>query len=163
MNKLALVLIFSVIALIKTANPPVIDVFNTEPYHSFDWTDEDEQTFSIKFYDNSDMSNIVVFLYNQSKVCLPKCTASGTKLDCKLTGPECEAEKDNPAYKYYYAAYWSNQNDAHFNSSYSAKDIIEALARTTNRPTINDATVTIAVCSSNFLKYSMFLLSLLIL
>ena len=161
MNKLALALIFLVIAFIKGS----VDDYNTKPYYSFDWLDKDEETYEIKFTGTDDATQVAKYfsyLYNNSKVCLPKCTPSGTTLSCKLKGSDCGGDSDNPAYKYYYTTYYAEKTST-FNESMTADKIKEEITKTSGAPTTHVADVTIAICDGSFLKYSMILLSLLIL
>ncbi len=161
MNKFALVLIFSFIAFTKGALS--FDDFNTEPYHSFDWLDKDEKTFLVKLKAEAS-TNTFCYLYNTSKVCKPDCPLQDKNktISCTLKGNDCKADADNPAFKYYYAVYCSDVAVANFNKSAGAGNILEYL-KTTPPAADTDAGVTIAVCSGSYLKYSLFLLSLLIL
>ena len=155
MNKFALVLIFSVFAFIKAG----VDYFNTEPYHSFDWLDEDEQSFEVKYSSNDNPK--FCYLYNQSVVCKPTCTPGANSISCTLAGDSCKADADNPAYKYYYAVYCPTTTDTGYTANSSPDDILNYMK--THSISSHDVGVTIAVCSGSFLKYSMILLSLLIL
>ena len=78
-----------------------IDTLGTEPYHHFDWLDEDEYTISIK-YATSGPSDCC--LWNGTKLCKGVCDGTDT-VSCKFTGASCGADSDNPATKYYYALY----------------------------------------------------------
>ena len=170
MNKFALVLVFSVFALIKGFT---IDNFNTDPYHAFDWLDNDQETFkvAIKLVGNEQApkkENYVCFLYNQSTVCKLDCTPSSTSLDFTVVGDQCQADKDNPTYKYYYAAlclpkttYDVNTDPNPINNDNTTEQIAKYLKDNPGKEL--DLGVTIAVSSGSFLKYSMILLSLLIL
>ena len=156
MNKFALVLIFSFIAFTK--GTITLDNFNTEPYYSFDWLDKDENTFKVK--STTEVNNdTFCYLYNTSKVCKPECSLEDRNktISCKLKGDNCKGDKDNPTFKYYYAVYCSEPT-ANLNKSLTANQILEKMP-----PSSGDAGVTIAVCSGSYLKYSLFLLSLLIL
>jgi hypothetical protein len=156
MNKLALALFFLVIAFIKGA----VDNYNTEPYYSFDWLDKDDDTYKITFTDaDATVKTYFSYLYNNSKVCVPKCEAEGKTLSCKLKGSDCGGDPDNPTYKYYYSAYYAVSSST-FNESMTADKIKELVDGGSGG---TDAYVTVAVCDGSFLKYSMILLSLLIL
>ena len=159
MNKFSLVLIFSVIAFIK--GTITVDDFNTEPYHSFDWLDEDDYTFEIKSSTTVD-SKSFCYLYNSSVLCKPECTPSDDKktISCKLVGDTCKADGDNPSFKYYYATYCSESDSDDFKKELTADKLLTYVK---NHGPSGDVGVTIAVCSGSYLKYSLFLLSLLIL
>ena len=166
MNKFTLVLIFSFIAFIKGG----VDFFNTEPYHSFDWLDEDEQKFTIKYSSSDTITDYFCYLYNQSKVCKPSCTPKNEDktITCTLKGEDCGGDSDNPSYKYYYetrcigkTTYTLDSKSLTLSEESKADDILTYLNEGNSKG--DDVGVTIAVCSGSFLKYSMFLLSLLIL
>ncbi len=163
MNKFALVLIFSFIAFTKEGALS-IDDFNTEPYHSFDWLDKDEKTFKVQLTSATTYKDSFCYLYNTSHVCKPGCSLENQNktVSCTLKGDDCKGDKDNPTFKYYYAVYCSDVAVANFNKSAGAGNILEYL-KTTPPASDTDAGVTIAVCSGSYLKYSLFLLSLLIL
>ena len=161
MNKFALVLIFSFIAFSKGA-ALLIDDFNTEPYYSFDWLDKDEKTFEVQLTSATTKTNSFCYLYNTSHVCKPECSANGKTLSCKLVGDNCKADGDNPAYKYYYAVYCANNHASNTNYTKNATPN-QLLYYLVNNGASGDVGVTIAVCSGSFLKYSLILLSLLIL
>ena len=158
MNKFALVLIFSFIAFTKETLS--IDDFNTEPYYSFDWLDEDEKTFEVQLSSATTNGDTFCYLYNTSVVCKPTCSLqNGNKtISCTLKGDDCKGDKDNPTFKYYYAVYCSEST-----SSDTVKKSQTAAQILPNAASGQDAEVTIAVCSGSYLKYSLFLLSLLIL
>ena len=178
MNKLALALIFSTIVFIK--GTATVNYYNTEPYHSFDWLDDDENKFKIEYTEDS-LSNYFCFLYNQSVACKTTCTDSSSTLECTLKGNDCKADGDNPAYKYYYSTYcvdFSTLTGTTFidpDDNTKTKSI--TLTKDSDSATVlkyiktsssvigssNDVQVTIAVSNGSFLKYSMILLSLLIL
>ena len=160
MNKFALVLIFSVIAFTRALTHN-IDDFNTEPYYSYDWLKKKEKTFDLTFQGNiSGVDNLFCYLYNTSKVCLPTCSKNNKVLTCTLKGENCKADADNPTFKYYYGVYCSESAVANFNKSATADKILEYVKE---YGAAGDVGVTIAVCSGSYLKYSLFLLSLLIL
>ena len=172
MNKLTLALIFSTIVFIKGQN---VDAYNTEPYYSFDWLDDDKHTFEIN-YSSGDASNYFCFLYNQSVACRADCDPSSHYIKCTVKGSDCKADGDNPTYKYYYSTYcMSAPSDVTVESktytlnknsdSASILNYIKAsvASGTDFPPSASDVSVTIAVCNGSFLKYSMILLSLLIL
>ena len=164
MNKFVLVLIFSFIAFTKGTPTLSIDDFNTEPYQSYDWLDKDENTFTVKLTSEAG-NNSFCYLYNTSKVCKPDCSLQDKNktISCKLKGDNCKGDKDNPTFKYYYATYCydpssSAASDSTFTKSLTASQMLEKTL-----PIGDDAGVTIAICSGSYLKYSLFLLSLLIL
>ena len=168
MNKFTLVLIFSVIAFINGA----VDHFNTEPYHSFDWLDEDKHSFTVTYTSNTNTLPDFCYLFNQSVVCKAEnCNANGKSLSCDVVGDSCKADGDNPGYKYYYAVYCAETTSSS-HQNYTKNSTPEQIfyyittAKHANGSLIGpkeDVGVTIAVCSGSFLKYSMILLSLLIL
>ena len=162
MNKFALVLILSLIAF--TMGNFNIDDFNTEPYYSYDWLKKKEKTFDLTFKESvKDNNNIFCYLYNTSKVCLPTCAKNNKVLTCTLKGEKCKADADNPTFKYYYAVYCSESTNDGFNKDSKADALLTYLKNPANNPSTSDVRVTIAVCSGSYLKYSLFLLSLLIL
>lgn len=177
MNKLVLALLFSTIVFIKGATS--VDNYKTEPYYSFDWLDDDENKFKIEYTLESgdSISDYFCYLYNQSVACKTSCKpSSSSTLECTLKGNDCKADGDNPTYKYYYSTYcMSAPSDVTVESktytlnknsdSASILNYIKAsVASGTDFPTpASDVSVTIAVCNGSFLKYSMILLSLLIL
>ena len=77
MNKLALALIFSTIVVIKGIS---VNNYNTEPYHSFDWLDDDENKFKIEYTlnDGESISGYFCYLYNQSVACKTSCETSSS-------------------------------------------------------------------------------------
>ncbi len=171
MNKFALVLVFSVFVFIKGQTTYTIDNFNTEPYHAFDWLDNDEETFKVQFILQSGQSlpnDMVCYLYNNSVACRMTCTPSSSTLECNVVGDDCRADKDNPAYKYYYAAYcgekttYSTSEPNPITRENNTEQLTKYLNEHSNYNGL-DLGVTIAVSSGSFLKYSMILLSLLIL
>ena len=148
MNKLVFITFCITFSIIKTADP--IDWFKTEPYVVFDWLDEDSKTLTIT---NSATGFKSCLLYNNSRVCYGSCSGT-TKITCTFTGENCGGDPDNPAVKYYYSTYCSTS--ALTGQSGNATSSI--LTSTT------DVGVTVAICNSNFIKYSMvLLLSLLVL
>ena len=162
MNKFALVLIFSFIAFTKEG-PLSIDDFNTEPYHSFDWLDKDEKTFKVQLKSATTYNDSFCYLYNTSHVCKPGCSLENQNktVSCTLKGDDCKGDKDNPTFKYYYAVYCSDSaSGATITKSLTAAQILEKMPPSSPS---GDASVTIAICSGSYLKYSLFLLSLLIL
>ena len=140
MKKIILILLISYII-----TDPVIDDFKTQAYYDFDWTDYDENTFKLEFNETIS-SNLKVVLLNGTKICTTSCNAADNAFECKLTGNECQADKDNPGHKFYYAVYY-NTNDTDINVT-GGNGI--------------SAGVTISVCSGYFLKYSLALLSLIL-
>ena len=180
MNKLALALIFSTIVVIKGIR---VNNYNTEPYHSFDWLDDDENKFKIEYTlgTGESISDYFCFLYNQSVACKTSCKPSSSTLEITVKGNDCKADGDNPAYKYYYSTYcvdFSTLTGTTFidpDDNTKTKSI--TLTKDSDSATVlkyiktsssvisssNDGQVTIAVSNGSFLKYSMILLSLLIL
>lgn len=140
MKKIILILLISYII-----TDPVIDDFKTQAYYDFDWTDDDENKFKLEF-NETPSSNLKVVLLNGTKICTTNCTSDNNAFDCTLTGNECQADKDNPGHKFYYAVYY-NTNDTDINVT-GGNGI--------------SAGVTISVCSGYYLKYSMALLSLIL-
>ena len=121
-----------------------INEFKTKPYYDFDWIDEDSYNFELTF--TQSISDVTVALVNGSKKCDPSCTPSGTTVSCSLQGNSCQAEKDNPGYKFYYAVYY-NFNKSNINET-GGNGI--------------SAGVTISVCSGYYIKYSLALLILIL-
>ena len=150
MNKIAL--FFLVIAYITCQNlRDSINTSATEPYHHFDWLDEDEYTISIK-YATSGPSDCC--LWNGTHFCRGEdCKESETNtVSCKFTGASCGADGDNPATKYYYALY--------------CVDACESLEKFKAVTNINpySVDVTVAVSRESYIRYSIvLLLSLLVL
>jgi len=176
MNKLVLALLFSTIVFIK--GTPTVDNYKTEPYYSFDWLDDDENKFKIEYTlgDGESISNYFCYLYNQSVACKTSCTGSSSTLECTVKGNDCKADGDNPTYKYYYSTYCltgtvssitdpddSTKTFELKNDSDSATILKFIRSTSFSSSGVQDVSVTIAVCSGSFLKYSMILLSLLIL
>ena len=146
MNKIAL--FFLVIAYITCLSED-IDTLSTEPYHHFDWLDEDEYTISIK-YISTDIGPNRCCLWNGTKYCKGECSGTET-VSCKFTGASCGADSDNPATKYYYALYC---NKAACDSETAAAGLTDAMS----------VDVTVAVSTESYIRYSMvLLLSLLVL
>ena len=178
MNKLAFALIFSTIVVIKGIS---VNNYNTEPYHSFDWLDNDENKFKIEYTlaSGESISNYFCFLYNQSVACKTSCTVSSSTIEITVKGNDCKADGDNPTYKYYYSTYCmafpttptfidpddntGTKQITLTKDSDSATILKYIRAVPTAVDTSNDVQVTIAVSNGSFLKYSMILLSLLIL
>lgn len=149
MNKLVFITFCITFSIIKTAD--TIDWFKTDPYVVFDWLDEDSKTLTIT---NSATGFKSCLLYNNSRVCYGSCSGT-TKITCTFTGENCGGDPDNPAVKYYYSTYCST-------SALTGQS-----GNVTTRPYSDssvDVGVTVAICNSNFIKYSMvLLLSLLVL
>lgn len=173
MNKLALALIFSTIVVIKGIS---VNNYNTEPYHSFDWLDDDENKFKIEYTlgTGESISDYFCFLYNQSVACKTSRTVSSSTIEITVNGNDCKADKDNPTYKYYYSTYciapvtsFPDPDDSTktlaLNKDSDSATILKYIRSTGSTYSSGDVSVTIAVCSGSFLKYSMILLSLLIL
>jgi hypothetical protein len=146
MNKISL--FFLVIAYITCQYlRDSINTSATEPYHHFDWLDEDEYTISIK-YATSGPSDCC--LWNGTKYCKGTCNGTDT-VSCKFTGASCGADSDNPATKYYYALYC---NTAACASETAAAGLTDEMS----------VDVTVAVSTESYIRYSMvLLLSLLVL
>ena len=171
MNKFALVLIFSFIAFIKGLT---VDDFNTEPYYSFDWLDKDEQSFKVKyiFDQTTDTMPTFCYLYNSSVACKPeKCKIDDKTIECTVKGDKCKADGDNPSFKYYYTtrclttatANKINSTTSLTINDESTQEELSTFISDTGLVPGSDVSVTVAVCNGSFLKYSMLLLSLLIL
>ena len=177
MNKLVLALLFSTILFIK--GTPILDNYKTEPYYSFDWLDDDENKFKIEYTlaNGDSISGYFCYLYNQSVACKTSCKpSSSSTLECTLKGNDCKADGDNPAYKYYYSTYCltgtvssiidpdDNTKTFELKNDSDSATILKFIRSTSfSSSGVQDVSVTIAVCSGSFLKYSMILLSLLIL
>ena len=122
-----------------------INDYQTKPYYDFDWTDEDSYDFELTFT-QSVPNDVKIVLANGTKKCTPNCTPSEKKVSCTLVSTECEADKDNPGYKFYYAVYYRlTQGD---------------ITKTGDNG--YSAGVTISVCSGYYIKYSLALLSLIL-
>ena len=149
MNKLVFITFCITFSIIKTDDP--INWFKTDPYVVFDWLDEDKKTLTII---NSGSGYKSCLLYNNSHVCFGTCTGT-SEVTCTYEGGKCGAESDNPAVKYYYSTYCSTET------------LSGTSGKITSRPfsdKSHDVGVTVALCNSNFIKYSMvLLLSLLVL
>ena len=143
MNKLLLITFCITLSFIKTADP--INWSKTEPYVTFDWLDDDKNSLTIVYGDNSYSDCL---LYNGTHTCKGTCEPDTKTLTCNFEGKNCKADSDNPTYKYYYTTYCKE-------GKISDTDGISSL---------HDVGVTVGVCNSNFIKYSMvLLLSLLVL
>ena len=128
-----------------------INTSATEPYHHFDWLDEDQYTISIKYATSGPKD---CCLWNGTKYCKGTCDGTDT-VSCKFTGASCGADGDNPATKYYYALYCDNTACA---SKEAATAASGGLADTMS------VDVTVAVSRESYIRYSMvLLLSLLVL
>ena len=148
MNKLVFITFCITFSIIKTAD--TIDWFKTDPYVVFDWLDEDSKTLTIT---NSATGFKSCLLYNNSRVCYGSCSGT-TKITCTFKGENCGGDPDNPAVKYYYSTYCSTSGL----TGQSGNATSSILTGTV------DVGVTVAICNSNFIKYSMvLLLSLLVL
>ena len=150
MNKIRL--FFLLIAYVTYALSYSIETLETEPYHHFNWLDEDEYSITVKFSDPSPPEHCC--LWNGTNYCNGTCSGEGT-VSCKFTGGSCDADKDNPATKYYYALY--------------CDDVVCATEKTDKgvNPGITETMsvdVTVAVSRESYIRYSMvLLLSLLVL
>ena len=133
-----------------------MDTLATEPYHHFDWLDEDEYSITIK-YDSDEVSKSkICCLWNGTHYCRGDCDGleSGSlDVSCKFTGASCGADGDNPATKYYYALYCA-----------AACDTKETATVSGALDDKNSVDVTVAVSRESYIRYSMvLLLSLLVL
>ena len=147
MNKLVFITFCITFSIIKT---DTIDWFKTDPYVVFDWLDEDSKTLTIT---NSATGFKSCLLYNNSRVCYGTCSGT-TKITCTFKGENCGGDPDNPAVKYYYSTSCSTSGL----TGQSGNATSSILTGT------DDVGVTVAICNSNFIKYSMvLLLSLLVL
>ena len=128
-----------------------MDTLKTEPYHHFDWLDEDDYTITIKYASGSQPTQCC--LWNGTHFCKGEdCKEpESNTVSCKFTGASCRADGDNPATKYYYALYCDT--DACASET--------AAAGLTNSMSVD---VTVAVSMESYIRYSMvLLLSLLVL
>ncbi len=152
MNKITL--FFLLLAYVTYALSYDIDTLGTEPYHHFDWLDEDEYSITIKYNANASPKPSKCCLWNGTNYCKGDCSGSDS-VTCKFTGASCGADGDNPATKYYYALY--------------CDDVVCATEKTDKgvNPGITDTMsvdVTVAVSRESYIRYSMvLLLSLLVL
>ena len=145
MNKISI--FFLVIAFITYDDPSnlsnSIDTLSTEPYHHFDWLDEDEYSITIKYIANDSPKASKCCLWNGTNYCKGVCSGSDS-VTCKFTGASCGADGDNPATKYYYGVYCSTNCDKIENAK--------------NLRTSDSVDVTVAVKSGSFIKFSIILL-----
>ena len=143
MNKytisIILIIISSTICAISN-----VDEKNTEPYHEFNWIDEDEYTINIAF--SSVPSTVTCCLWNGTNLCAGQCGLNGytNEVKCKFTGATCGADPDNPATKYYYSLYCDDTNCV------NDKDKLKLLGE--------NAEITVAVKGSSFIHLTFFLL-----
>ena len=148
MNKITL--FFLLIAYVTYALSYDIETLETEPYHHFNWLDEDEYSITVKFSGDSPPEKCC--LWNGTNFCQGTCSGQGT-VSCTFAGGSCDADKDNPATKYYYALYCHN-------TACGSLDKLKA------DPNFDDYSVdvTVAVSRESYIRYSMvLLLSLLVL
>ena len=156
MNKISI--FFLVIGFIICDSDPVnlrttIDTLSTEPYHHFDWLDEDDYTITIT-YDSTSEKPTQCCLWNGTHFCKGEdCKEpESNTVSCKFTGASCGADGDNPATKYYYALYCVD-----------ACETLDKFKAVTNIETYS-VDVTVAVSRESYIRYSMvLLLSLLVL
>ena len=153
MNKISI--FFLVIGYIICQNPvylrTTIDTLSTEPYHHFDWLDEDDYTITIT-YDSTSEKPTQCCLWNGTHFCKGECPPNDP-LSCKFTGASCGADGDNPATKYYYALYC--------HATYC--DSLDNIKAATGLSAYS-VDVTVAVSRESYIRYSMvLLLSLLVL
>ena len=150
MNKITL--FFLLIAYVTYALSLDMDTLATEPYHHFDWLDEDDYTITIKYDSTENEKSSKCCLWNGTNYCKGECSGTDT-VSCKFTGASCRADGDNPATKYYYALYC---HDTYCDSL----DNIKAATGLGGY----SVDVTVAVSRENYIRYSMvLLLSLLVL
>ena len=154
MNKISI--FFLVIGYIICQDPvylsTTIDTLSTEPYHHFDWLDEDDYTITIKYASGSKPTQCC--LWNGTHFCKGECTKDDP-VSCKFTGASCGADGDNPATKYYYALYCDDT---------ACKSKEDATSTSTGISPSMSADVTVAVSRESYIRYSMvLLLSLLVL
>ena len=129
-----------------------VDELTTEPYHDFNWLDEDEYSISIGFKQDIGSQKITCCLFNGTIACRSSCDPSGKTLNCKFVGNECKADGDNPATKFYHSVLCGN------NECETDSNAATALSSSAN------VYVTVAVSSESYVKYSiLLLLSLLVL
>ena len=149
MNKLVFITFCITFSFIKTEDDP-INWIKTEPYVTFDWLKDDSKTLTIV---NSGTAYSHCLLYNTTHVCYGKCELKSGKITCTYKGGDCGADPDNPAFKYYYTTYCHTSSL----SGTSGKKTVDVSS-------YQDVGVTVALCNSHFIKYSMvLLLSLLVL
>ena len=146
MNKITIFLLFFAWTYIASQT---VDYSNTEPYHDFDWLDEDEYTITVAYTSSNIPSTCC--LANGTKVCAGTCSAGTNSISCKFTGAECGGDPDNPSTKYYYDLYCgttcTKDTDVYGTSS-----------------GLTTAEVTVAISAENYIKFSfILLLSLLVL
>jgi len=147
MNKITL--FFLLIAYVTYALSYDIETLETEPYHHFNWLDEDEYSITVKFSGDSPPEKCC--LWNGTNFCQGTCSGQGT-VSCTFAGGSCDADKDNPATKYYYALYCVD-----------ACKTLDEFKAVTNIETYS-VDVTVAVSRESYIRYSMvLLLSLLVL
>ena len=150
MNKLVFITFCITFSFIKTDDP--INWIKTEPYVTFDWLKDDKKTLTI--VDNTEGTFTSCLLYNTTHVCYGSCTKKSATISCDYEGGKCGADPDNPTFKYYYTTYCS----ATTLTGSSGKTSAGVPSGT------SDVGVTVALCNSHFIKYSMvLLLSLLVL
>ena len=147
MNKLVFITFCITFSFIKT-DP--INWIKTEPYETFDWLKDDTKTQTII---TSGTAYTSCALFNTTHICIGECKTPKTNtLTCTYKGGDCGADPDNPTFKYYYTTYCST-------SKHEGKS-----GKSTTVPSGDDVGVTVALCNSHFIKYSMvLLLSLLVL
>ena len=149
MNKLVFITLCITFSFIKT-DPDPINWLKTEPYVTFDWLKDDKKTLTI--VDNTGGNYKTCLLYNTTHVCYGSCTKKSATISCVYEGGKCGADPYNPTFKYYYTTYCST-------SKHEGKS-----GKSTTVPSGDDVGVTVALCNSHFIKYSMvLLLSLLVL
>ena len=133
------------IILITLTTSLNIDESTTEPYVEMDFLEKDKYNFTLNF--DSDISTLTVALVNGTQSCSPDCILSGKSANCTLEGKDCQADKDNRNYKFYYAVRYNPNSTS-------------ILADKTNGEL---AYVTVAINSSSFIRSFLFFLSFLIL
>lgn len=141
MKKIALFFLF-IVYITCTGLSDTIDTLSTEPYHHFDWLDEDDYTISIAYQSGATVLTTCC-LWNGTHFCKGDCSGSGP-VSCKFTGASCGADPDNAATKFYYALYCDNTACA---SSDAASGLTSSMS----------VDVTVAVSKGNYISYSILL------
>ena len=143
MKKITLLFFFALLFI--STQQQTVDDANTEPYHNFDWLDEDDYTISVAYTTGTPYA--ACCLSNGTKVCKGDCTPESLKTSCKFTGASCKADSDNPSTKFYYALYCAASCD-----------------ESTDYTSATSVDVTVAISGENYIKFSfILLLSLLVL
>ena len=120
-----------------------INTLSTEPYHHFDWLDEDDYTISIAYQSGASTTSSTCCLWNGTHFCKGDCSGT-TTVSCKFTGASCGADPDNAATKFYYALYCDDTACA---SESAASNLDDDMS----------VDVTVAVSKGNYISYSILL------